>query len=61
MRLGLSQKDLAQEAGIDRAYISNIEQAKRNPSFVALANLANGLRMRLSKLIGRAEKIDQGK
>jgi transcriptional regulator with XRE-family HTH domain len=58
LRLHLSQKELAEEAGIDRAYISNIEQAKRNPSFTALANLAIGLRMRLSKLISVAEKIE---
>jgi transcriptional regulator with XRE-family HTH domain len=55
--LGLSQQDLARDAGIDRAYISNIEQAKRNPSFSALENLASGLKMRLSSLLGKAEKI----
>jgi transcriptional regulator with XRE-family HTH domain len=58
LRLKMSQKELAEEAGIDRAYISNIEQAKRNPSFSALRNLAMGLRTRLSKLINSAEKIE---
>ena len=57
IRLRLSQKELAEEAGIDRAYISNIEQAKRNPSFGALVSLAAGLRIKLSKLIGKAEEI----
>jgi transcriptional regulator with XRE-family HTH domain len=58
LKLNLSQKDLAEEAGVDRAYISNIEQAKRNPSLSALRNLAHGLRTRLSKLIGAAERIE---
>ena len=58
LKLNLSQKELAQEAGVDRAYISNIEQAKRNPSLSALRNLAYGLRTRLSKLIGAAERIE---
>ncbi len=58
LKLNLSQKELGQEAGVDRAYISNIEQAKRNPSLSALRNLAHGLRTRLSKLIGAAERIE---
>lgn len=58
LKLNLSQKELAEEAGVDRAYISNIEQAKRNPSLSAMRNLAHGLRTRLSKLIGNAEKIE---
>ncbi len=58
LKLNLSQKELAEEAGIDRAYISNIEQAKRNPSLSAMRSLAHGLRAKLSKLIGNAERIE---
>lgn len=58
LKLNLSQKELAEEAGVDRAYISNIEQAKRNPSLGAMRSLALGLRTRLSKLIGKAERIE---
>lgn len=58
LKLNLSQKELAEEAGVDRAYISNIEQAKRNPSLSAMRNLALGLRTRLSRLIGSAERIE---
>lgn len=58
LKLNLSQKELAEEAGVDRAYISNIEQAKRNPSLSAMRSLAHGLRTRLSKLIGNAERIE---
>ena len=59
LKMNLSQKELAEQAGIDRAYISNIEQAKRNPSLSALLSLAHGLRTRLSKLIGAAERIEE--
>ncbi|MBS2001481.1 MAG: helix-turn-helix transcriptional regulator [Cyanobacteria bacterium SZAS LIN-5] len=58
LKLNLSQKELAEEAGVDRAYISNIEQAKRNPSLSAMRNLATGLRTKLSRLIGTAERIE---
>ncbi|CAN5293346.1 hypothetical protein BH10CYA1_BH10CYA1_28550 [soil metagenome] len=58
LKLNLSQKELAEEAGVDRAYISNIEQAKRNPSLSAMRSLAHGLRTRLSKLISSAERIE---
>ncbi len=58
LKLNLSQKELAEEAGVDRAYISNIEQAKRNPSFSAMRSLAVGLRTRLSRLISNAERIE---
>lgn len=58
LKLNLSQKELAEEAGVDRAYISNIEQAKRNPSLSAMRNLANGLRTKLSRLIGTAERME---
>ncbi|MFN8555713.1 MAG: helix-turn-helix transcriptional regulator [Candidatus Obscuribacterales bacterium] len=58
LKLNLSQKELAEEAGVDRAYISNIEQAKRNPSLSAMRNLANGLRIKLSRLIGTAERME---
>ena len=55
-KLQMSQQDLAQKAGIDRAFISNIEQGKRNPSFGAVANLAHGLQIRYSRLISKCEE-----
>lgn len=42
-RLALSQEALADEARIDRTYISGIERAKRNPSMDLLVRLAQAL------------------
>jgi transcriptional regulator with XRE-family HTH domain len=48
--LGLSQEALAERCGFDRTYISMIERAKRNPSFLNLLKLAEGLETSVSKL-----------
>ncbi len=55
-RLHMSQEELAQESGINRAFISNIEQGGRKPSFGAIANLSRGLRIRYSRLIANCEE-----
>ena len=54
-RLGLSQEDLAEESGIDRAFLSSVECGKRNPSFGTVASIATGLKMRFSRLVTKAE------
>jgi transcriptional regulator with XRE-family HTH domain len=48
--LGLSQEKLAEKCGFDRTYISMIERAKRNPSFLNLLKLADGLDTSVAKL-----------
>jgi transcriptional regulator with XRE-family HTH domain len=58
-RLGLSQEDLAESSGVDRAFISKVEQGKRNPSFGIVANLAHGLRMAYSRLVYNCEQCQQ--
>ena len=40
---GLSQEALANEAGLDRTYVSQVERAKRNLTIVVLARLAFAL------------------
>ena len=55
-RLGMSQDELAQEAGVDRAFISNIENGQRSPSFGTVSALANGLKMRYSRLVHNCEE-----
>ena len=50
-RLGMSQEKLALKAGLDRTYISGIEQSKRNPSLKNIAKIAHALDTTPSKLL----------
>lgn len=59
--LDLSQRELAAVAQVDRAFISEIEQGKRNPSLGVIARLAQALHMRLRSLVGRAEDCSRHK
>lgn len=55
-RLKLTQDELAAESGVNRAFISNIEQGRRNPSIGAVASIAKGLRTRVSKMMAKCEE-----
>jgi transcriptional regulator with XRE-family HTH domain len=55
-RLQLSQQELAEGSGVNRAFLSNVEQGKRNPSIGAVASIAQGLRMRVSRLLVKCEE-----
>ena len=48
--LNISQEKLAEICGFDRTYISLLERAKRNPSFLNLKKLSIGLDIELSDL-----------
>lgn len=47
----LSQEELATLCQFDRTYISLLERAKRNPSYVNLKKLSVGLDVSLSQLL----------
>lgn len=47
---GLTQEELALEAGLNRAYIGYIERGKRNPSTETVAKIAKVLKVSLSKI-----------
>ena len=49
--LGLSQEDLALEAGLDRTYISQVERGTRNCTVVGLARLARALKTTPDRLL----------
>lgn len=51
---GLSQEELAFEAGVDRTYVSQVERAKRNITVVVLARLARALRTTAAALVQAA-------
>ncbi|MCP5058655.1 MAG: helix-turn-helix transcriptional regulator [bacterium] len=53
--LGLSQERLAEEAGIHRTYVSQIERGDANPTLTVMAALASAVNVRLSRLIGEME------
>lgn len=49
--LNISQEKLAEICGFDRTYISLLERAKRNPSFLNLKKLSIGLDIELTNLL----------
>jgi transcriptional regulator with XRE-family HTH domain len=44
---GLSQAELAERMGVDRAYVSGLELGQRNPTIVTLWHLAEALSVKL--------------
>jgi putative transcriptional regulator len=48
--LGLTQEELAKKANITRAYLSNIESGKYNPSLEVAKNIAAILNMSIDEL-----------
>ncbi|MCC7178435.1 MAG: helix-turn-helix transcriptional regulator [Acidobacteria bacterium] len=49
-RAGLSQEALADEAGLDRSYMSGVERGVRNVSVLALAKIAKALHQPITAL-----------
>jgi len=52
---GISQKDLAYEADLDRSYIASIEVGKRNVSIINLEKIAKALKIPMSELFNEQE------
>lgn len=48
---GLSQKDLADYVGISQAYISKIEEEKRQPTFRIVVLIAKALNITMDELL----------
>ena len=57
---GLSQEELASEAGLHRTFISLMELGKRQPTLTTVFELAAALGVRPSLLIRRTEKLESG-
>lgn len=48
---GLSQGDIHRATGIDRAYISNLEAGKQNPTLETIAKIARAIGVSVEKLM----------
>ena len=48
----LSQAELANRMGVDRAYVSGLELGQRNPTVITLWHLAQALEVHLTDLVG---------
>ncbi|PZO78698.1 MAG: hypothetical protein DI626_11840 [Micavibrio aeruginosavorus] len=49
--LGMTQEDLAGDAGMDRSYLSEIENGHKNISIRMLKKIADALKLKVSNLI----------
>ena len=54
---GVSQEQLAYEAGIDRTYVGHIEKGSRNVSLEIIEKLANYFKMSISDLLKIVENL----
>jgi transcriptional regulator with XRE-family HTH domain len=57
---GLSMETLAEQAEVDRTYVSRLEGGERQPTVAVAAALAHALGLSLSDLLARAERIVEG-
>ena len=48
-KLGISQEELADLAGLDRTYVTSVECGRRNISIVNIEKLAKALKVSLSE------------
>lgn len=56
---GLSQENLALEAGLDRTYVSGVERGRRNLSYGSLLKLAVAMEVKASLIISTAEALSE--
>ena len=59
-KLNISQEKLAEKCNFDRTYISLLERAKRNPSYLSLIKLCKGLEIDLIELL-KGENFNESK
>ena len=60
LKKGLSQEELALEAGLDRTFVSMLERGIRQPSLSSLFAIAAALRTPASRVVRLTEKADAG-
>jgi len=50
-RKNMSQGDICRDLGVDRAYISNIESGKQNPTLSTIERIAKALDVTVDELL----------
>ena len=55
LELGLSQDDLAEQSGLHRTYISDVERGERNVSLDNIGRIANALDTPISALFAKTD------
>jgi two-component system response regulator len=60
-RLGISQEELAERAGLHRTYISDVERGARNVSLESIEKLARALQVTVSKLLSEENEVSSSK
>jgi transcriptional regulator with XRE-family HTH domain len=53
---GLSQEELAENAGLHRTYVSQIERGLKSPTLVVFIKLARALNLKASDLLATIER-----
>lgn len=56
MAAGITQAELAELVGVDRAYISGLEQGNRNATIVSLWHVAQALEAPIRSLFDEAKR-----
>jgi transcriptional regulator with XRE-family HTH domain len=54
--VGLSQEELAENAGLHRTYISQIERGLKSPTLIVFIKLAHALNLKASDLVAAIER-----
>ena len=55
-KLGISQEELADDAQLDRTYITSVERGKRNISIVNVEKIAKALQVSLAEFFTFSEE-----
>lgn len=53
---GLSQAELANRMGVDRAYVSGLEQGQRNPTVISLWHVAKALEVPIQSFFEESKR-----
>ena len=51
IKKNMTQEQLADACGFDRTYISMLERAKRNPSYLNLYKICKGLEINIKEIV----------